>query len=136
MRRQPPPRPPGRRSCRRSSSSSFDLGVKYGQTGLPRLDDPTYVSAVVFDSSRPGQPKPRFSIFWPSGSAAQILIRLKPDLTEAQRREAIESIRAAVADPAFRIRNAQYVVSGVPVVFAGPRPTSSRARSSSCWRRP
>ncbi len=97
----------------------LDLGVKYGQTGLPRLDDPTYVSAVVFDSSRPGQPKPRFSIFWPSGSAAQILIRLKPDLTESQRREAIDSIRAAVADPAFQIRNAQYVVSGVPVVVQG-----------------
>jgi hydrophobe/amphiphile efflux-3 (HAE3) family protein len=95
------------------------LGVKYGLSGPPSLNDPTYVSSVVFDSSRPGQPKPRFSIFWPSGDAAQILIRLKPDLTEAQRRDAIQSIRAAVADPAFQIRNAQYVVSGVPVVVQG-----------------
>jgi hydrophobe/amphiphile efflux-3 (HAE3) family protein len=97
----------------------LSLGVKYGQTGVPRIDDPRFVSAVVFDSSRPGQPKPRFSIFWPSSKSAQILIRLKPDLSEAQRRDAIESIRAAVADPAFSIRNASYVVSGVPVVVQG-----------------
>ena len=97
----------------------LSLGVKYGQTGVPRIDDPRFVSAVVFDPSRPDQPKPRFSIFWPSSKSAQILIRLKPDLSEAQRRDAIESIRAAVADPAFAIRNASYVVSGVPVVVQG-----------------
>jgi uncharacterized protein len=97
----------------------LNLGVKYGQTGVPRIDDPRFVSAVVFDPSRPGQPKPRFSIFWPSSKSAQILIRLKPDLSEAQRRDAIESIREAVADPAFSIRNASYVVSGVPVVVQG-----------------
>ena len=28
-----------------------NLGIEYGQTGLPRLDDPTFVSAVVFDPS-------------------------------------------------------------------------------------
>ena len=51
----------------------LQLSVQYGQTGLPRLDDPTFVSAVVFDPARPGEPKPRFSIFWPSSDAAQIL---------------------------------------------------------------
>ena len=39
----------------------INLGIKYGQTYLPRIDDPTYVSAVVFDPARPGEPKPRFS---------------------------------------------------------------------------
>jgi hydrophobe/amphiphile efflux-3 (HAE3) family protein len=95
------------------------LAIEYGQTGLPALDDPTYVSSVVFDPTTQGQPKPRFSIFWPSTDAAQILIRLKPGLSEAERSEAIDLIRAAVADDAFRIRDATYVVSGAPVVVEG-----------------
>ena len=97
----------------------LDLAIQYGQTGVPRLDDPAFVQSVVFDSRSPGQPKPRFSVFWPSAEAAQILIRLEPDLSEAERSEAIGQIRAAVADPAFRIRDAEYVVSGVPVVVEG-----------------
>ena len=96
-----------------------ELAVKYGQTGIPRLDDPTFVSSVVFDSARPGQPKPRFSLFWPSADSAQILVRLRPDLSQSERSEAIDQIRAAVADPAFRIRDASYVVSGAPVVVDG-----------------
>ena len=95
------------------------LAIDYGQSGLPALDDPTFVSSVVFDPATPGQPKPRFSIFWPSADAAQILVRLKPDLTESERSEAIDLIRAAVADDAFRIRDATYVVSGAPVVVEG-----------------
>jgi hydrophobe/amphiphile efflux-3 (HAE3) family protein len=95
------------------------LAIRYGQTGIPRLDDPTFVRSVVFDSRSPGQPKPRFSAFWPSADAAQILIRLRPELSETERREAIEQIRAAVDDPTFRIRDAEYVVSGVPVVVEG-----------------
>ena len=97
----------------------LDLAIRYGQTGIPRLDDPTFVQSVVFDSRSPGQPKPRFSAFWPSADAAQILIRLRPELSETERREAIEQIRAAVDDSTFRIRDAEYVVSGVPVVVEG-----------------
>ena len=96
-----------------------ELAVKYGQTGIPRLDDPTFVSSVVFDPARPGQPKPRFSLFWPTANSAQILVRLRPDLSQTERSEAIDQIRAAVADPAFRIRDASYVVSGAPVVVDG-----------------
>ncbi len=97
----------------------IQLSIDYGQSGIPRLDDPTYVSSVVFDPANPGQPKPRFSIFWPSASAAQILIRLKPDLSTSERSEAIDLIRDAVADPAFQLRGAEYVVSGAPVVVDG-----------------
>jgi uncharacterized protein len=97
----------------------LDLAIRYGQTGIPRLDDPTFVQSVVFDRRSPGEPKPRFSAFWPSADAAQILIRLRPELGETERREAIEQIRAAVDDSSFRIRDAEYVVSGVPVVVEG-----------------
>jgi hydrophobe/amphiphile efflux-3 (HAE3) family protein len=97
----------------------IQLSIDYGQSGLPRLDDPTFVSSVVFDPANPHQPKPRFSIFWPSDHAAQILIRLKPDLSSTERSEAIDLIRDAVGDPAFRLQGAEYVVSGAPVVVDG-----------------
>ena len=98
----------------------LDLALRYGQTGVPRLDDPDLRAAPSSSTAaRPGQPKPRFSVFWPSADAALILVRLEPDLSEAERSEAIDQIRAAVADPAFRIRDAEYVVSGVPVVVEG-----------------
>ncbi|MGH2955130.1 MAG: MMPL family transporter, partial [Solirubrobacterales bacterium] len=97
----------------------LDLAVRYGQTGLPSLDDPTFVSSVVFDSRSPGQPKARFSYLFPSADAALISVRLRPELSESERGEAIDLIRAAVADPAFEIRKSEYVVSGVPVVVDG-----------------
>ncbi len=97
----------------------LQIALRYGQTGLPRIDDPTFVSSVVFDSRRPGQPKPRFSYLFPSSDSALISIRLRPELSASERREAIGLIRDAVADPAFAIRDADYVVSGVPVVVEG-----------------
>ena len=97
----------------------IDLAIRYGQTGLPRIDDPTFVSSVVFDSRNPGQPKARFSYLFPSADSALISVRLRPELTESERREAIDQIRAAVGDSAFRVRDAEYVVSGVPVVVEG-----------------
>lgn len=97
----------------------LSLGVKYGLTGVPSLDDPTFVSTVVFDSRTPGQPKSRFSYLFPSGESTLISVRLQPDLTEGERRQAIDLIRDAVADPVFQIRDTDYVVSGVPVVVEG-----------------
>jgi uncharacterized protein len=91
------------------------LAVEYGQIGLPSLDNPSFVSNVVFGPSG-GDPKPRFSFLFPSAESALISVRLRPELTDGERREAIEQIRAAVADPAFSIREAEYVVSGVPVL--------------------
>ncbi len=95
------------------------LGVRYGLTGVPSLDDPTYVSSVVFDSRSDGEPKARFSYLFPSSESALISVRLRPDLSDSERREAIELIREATADPAFAIRDTEYVVSGVPVVVEG-----------------
>ena len=96
----------------------LQLMIGSGLGGLPQLD-PTFINRVVFDPANPSQPKPQFSIFWPSAEAAQILVRLKPDLTESERSEAIGLIRDAVGDPAFSIRGAEYVVSGAPVVVDG-----------------
>ena len=44
-----------------SGSGYCSSRSQYGQTGLPRLDDPTFVSAVVFDPARPGARRSRAS---------------------------------------------------------------------------
>ncbi|MEA2412891.1 MAG: uncharacterized protein QOC77_3452 [Thermoleophilaceae bacterium] len=94
------------------------LGLRYGLTRLPRIDDPQFVSQLVFDGTRGvAQPKTRFAYLFPSSDAALILIRLKPDLSDSQRKSAIQLIREAVNAPDYRLHNGQrYVVSGVPVV--------------------
>ena len=96
----------------------IQLGLRYGITKLPSLDNVSFVSQLVFDGTRGVyQPKARFAYLFPSPKAALILIRLKPDLSDAQRKDAISLIRAAVAVPAYKLQNKQrYIVSGVPVV--------------------
>jgi predicted RND superfamily exporter protein len=97
----------------------LQLAVRYGQSlQQPSISDPRFVSSIVFDSRRPGQPKPRFSTLFPSSDSALISVGLRPDLSESERREAIDLIRDAVADPAFKIRNASYVIGGEPVAVA------------------
>ncbi len=62
-------------------------------------------------------PKARFAYLFPSRDAALIQVRLRPDLTTAQRTHAIALIRAAVRMPLFASKHGgSYVVSGVPVV--------------------
>jgi hydrophobe/amphiphile efflux-3 (HAE3) family protein len=95
------------------------LAAQYGQSlGPPSVNDPRFVSSVVFDSRAAGQPKPKFSYLFPSADSALISVRLRPDLSESERRSAIDLIREAVADPAFKIKDASYVVGGEPVVVA------------------
>jgi hydrophobe/amphiphile efflux-3 (HAE3) family protein len=97
----------------------LSLAIKYGQSGLPDINDPQFVSSVVFDSREPGQPKSRFAYLFPSSDAALISVRLRPELSDSERGEAIDLIRDAVGEPAFELRDASYVVSGVPVVTDG-----------------
>ena len=98
----------------------IQAATKYGLSGVPTIDDPNYVSTVVFDSRLGGNtPKARFSYLFPSPDAAMITVRLRPDLSQAERERAIELMRSAVEDPAFALREGSYVVSGVPVIFDG-----------------
>ncbi len=95
----------------------LQLSARYGQTGLPRLDDPKFVESVVFDSRfTGGVPKTRFAALFPSSDAAMITIRLRPDLSEGERRRAVDLFRGAVDDPTFRLDGGTYVVGGDPVV--------------------
>jgi uncharacterized protein len=100
----------------------IQLGLRYGITDIPRIDDPNFVSAMVFDSGAgdAGVPKSRFAYLFPSPNAAMITIRLKPGLTDSERRHAIDLFRTATEQRAFKPRHgASYIVTGVPVVSEG-----------------
>ena len=103
--------------------SLIQVALQYGITSIPRLDDPSFVSRVVFDESKPaGTPKERFGYLFPNRDAAQIIVRLRPDLTDAERHEAIGLFKEAVQDPRFKLSDGSYVVTGAPVVVdAGAR---------------
>jgi uncharacterized protein len=98
----------------------LQLNVKYGLglTAEPRIDDPDFVSALVFDPAHGAStPKARFAYLFPSKDSAAIQVRLKPGLGDAERSRAIQLIRDAVAMPQWRLRNAGgYTVTGAPVV--------------------
>jgi uncharacterized protein len=103
-------------------SDTLRLALRYGITGIPRINDPSFVSALVFDrtAGQPGVPKSRFAYLFPSKNAALIQIRLRPDLTDSERNRAIDLIRTATGEKVFRPREgAKYIVTGVPVVAAG-----------------
>ena len=101
-------------------SGLLNLAVRSGLTGAPSLDDPQFVSRVVCDSRLPGcTPKEKFSYLFPSSDAALISIRLRPELSEAERERAIDLFREAVGEEEFRLDGGTYVVSGVPAVVEG-----------------
>ncbi|HEV3378997.1 MAG TPA: MMPL family transporter, partial [Thermoleophilaceae bacterium] len=95
---------------------TFALGLRYGITGIPRIDDPSFVSRLVFGTNT-DTPKSRFAYLFPSSNAAMVTVRLRPGLSEEERRRAIDLIRSATGERMFQPRRGgEYIVSGVPVV--------------------
>jgi hydrophobe/amphiphile efflux-3 (HAE3) family protein len=107
------------------------IATRYGITSVPTIDNPDFVATVVFDLSRArGTPKSRLAYLFPNSHSAQVVVRLKPHLSEAERHRAIELIEAVVNDtvprrrcaeagkpkPCFELDGGEYVVSGAPVV--------------------
>src|SRR6188472_4554827 len=82
------------------------LALKYGIRSAPQLNDPAFVSQIVFDDTKgPGLPKGRFAYIFPNKSSALIQIRLRPDLSEGRRDRAIDLVRRAVAMPDWKLPN-------------------------------
>src|SRR4029453_14868804 len=104
-------------------SNLVQVALQYGITSVPRLDDPNFVSRVVFDESKPaGTPKERFGYLFPNKDAAQIIVRLRPDMTDAERHDGIGLFNRAVEARRFALSDGSYVVTGAPVVVdAGGR---------------
>ena len=103
----------------------LELAVRYGLRAIPRIDDPNFVSTLVFDPAKPaGTPKRRFAYLFPSkgdgpGNVTLVQVRLKAGLDDAERADALRLIRAAVAMKEWKPANgATYTVTGAPVVVA------------------
>jgi uncharacterized protein len=110
------------------------VATKYGITSVPSITNEEFVATVVFDFARPrGTPKARLSYLFPNAKSAQIVIRLRPDLSASERHRAIGLIEEAVEEttprkackdggkpaPCFELKNGSSVVSGAPVVIDG-----------------
>ncbi len=101
-------------------SSFGSVAAQMGNIGFPSVDNRLFKEAIVFDSRLPaGTPKSKFGYLFPSPDGALISIRLQPNLDDATQREAISLIREAIADPAFKLSDGGYELSGVPVVVQG-----------------
>jgi hydrophobe/amphiphile efflux-3 (HAE3) family protein len=96
------------------------LALQYGLTTRPSLNDPNFVSRLVFDSSKPaGTPKQRFAYLFPSPGAALISVRLKDGLSEGARTRAIALIREAVGMPQWQLQHGEsYLITGEPTIVA------------------
>ncbi|HET8862446.1 MAG TPA: MMPL family transporter [Solirubrobacterales bacterium] len=109
----------------------LQVAARYGITSTPSLANPNFLAAVVFDLRKArGTPKARLSYLFPNNHSTQIVLRLRPDLSESERHRAIEAIEAVVRDPVarpeckfkgkpercFQPHGGRFVISGVPVV--------------------
>jgi uncharacterized protein len=110
------------------------IATEYGITSAPSLGNPDFTAAVVFDRRRAaGTPKARLAYLFPNRHSAQIVLRMRPDLSDSERHRALELIREATTEttprsackdhgipaPCFQLKGGSYVVSGVPVVVDG-----------------
>jgi uncharacterized protein len=112
----------------------LQIAARYGITSAPSLGNPEFIAAVVFDLRRSrGTPKSRLAYLFPNRRSTQIVLRLRPDLSEEERNRALDLIRAAVYDmtprqvctyrgrpePCFDLRGGEYTITGAPIVIAG-----------------
>jgi uncharacterized protein len=113
----------GRITMARFEESLAVLAIQYGLRGRPGLDDPNFVSTLIFDRTKPaGTPKQRFAYLFPSAHAALISVRLRAGLSEATRSRTIALIRRAVAMPQWHLQHGEsYSVTGEPAIVSDLR---------------
>jgi len=107
------------------------IAARYGITSPPSISNPDFLAAVVFDLRKArSTPKARLAYLFPNSHSAQVIVRLRPDLSEAERHRALGLIRAVVEDTTprrvcefkgrpeacFALHGGHYVISGAPIV--------------------
>ena len=104
----------------RFDESLATLALQYGLTARPSLEDPNFVSTLVFDSTKTaGTPKARFAYLFPSSHAALVSVRMRAGLSERARTRTIGLIRQAVAMPQWQLQHGgSYAVTGEPVIVS------------------
>ncbi len=97
-----------------------EMALERGLTSKPSIDDASFVSSVVFDSSkRAGTPKQRFAYLFPSRDTALVSVRMKSGLSEKARIRTIGLIRQAVGMSQWRLQHGEsYLVTGQPVIVS------------------
>jgi hydrophobe/amphiphile efflux-3 (HAE3) family protein len=113
----------------------LQVAARYGITSAPSISNPEFLASVVFDlhQSR-GTPKARLAYLFPNDHSTQIVLRLRPDLSDSERGEALRLIREAVYDTTpreactyrgrpeacFGLHGAgTYTITGAPVLVEG-----------------
>ena len=119
------------------TQQTLQLALRYGLTGLPALDNPDFISTLVFDNKRGvGQPKTRFAYLFPSSTSAVVQVRLKPGLSEADRNRSIELIQQVTRDKLAQAHGRRALRGHRhPGGGAGPGRRRAQRASSCCWGR-
>jgi hypothetical protein len=112
----------------------LQVAARYDITSAPSLGNPDFLAAVVFDLRRSrGTPKSKLAYLFPNDHTTQIVLRLRPDLSEAERSRALGLIREAVyettprqdcafkgkPEACFALHRGTYAISGAPIVIEG-----------------
>lgn len=94
------------------------IRTQYGLEGVPSLEEHSFVSKLVFDSSSSATPKSRFAYLFPSSQAALISVRLKSGVSPHGAEAALAEIRKATAMPEWHLSDASYLITGEPAIVA------------------
>lgn len=113
----------------------LQVAARYGITSAPSIANPDFLASVVFDLRQArGTPKARLAYLFPNNHSTQIILRLRPGLSDSERSQALALIREAVYDTTprractfkgkpeacFGLHGAgTYTISGAPVVIEG-----------------
>ena len=112
----------------------LQVAARYGITSVPSIGNPEFIAAVVFDLRRSrGTPKSKLAYLFPNNHSTQIVLRLRSDLSSAERSRALALIREAVYDmtprhvcsfkgepqACFALHKGSYTISGAPIVLEG-----------------
>lgn len=98
----------------------IEEALEHGLTSKPSIEDASFVSSLVFDSTKPaGTPKQRFAYLFPSRDTALVSVRMRAGLSEKARIETIGLIRQAVGMSQWRLQHGEsYLVTGEPVIVS------------------
>jgi uncharacterized protein len=113
----------------------LQVAARYGITSAPSISNPEFLASVVFDLHQArGTPKARLAYLFPNDHSTQIVLRLRPDLSDSERSEALGLIREAVYDTTprqactykgqpeacFGLHGAgTYTITGAPILVEG-----------------
>jgi len=113
----------------------LQVAARYGITSAPSIGNPDFLASVIFDLRQArGTPKARLAYLFPNNHSTQIILRLRPDLSDSERSRALALIREAVYDTTprkactykgkpeacFGLHGVgTYTISGAPVVIEG-----------------